>query len=94
MTTLEQSARELAGDLRRLRDAEQAGVPLDAWYAQSLALERRIIGSPEVANLVANFIWDWLADADVRRKAPLLAAEQDAELLRVLQILEKGDWPE
>lgn len=94
MRSKEESARELGAELQRLLDSERSGAPLEQWYAKSLALQRNMRTDADFCDMVPNFVWDWLAGADVRKKEPEVAAEEGADIEAVIEQLSRGIWPE
>jgi hypothetical protein len=89
-----ETARQLSVELRSLLDSEDRGVPVRAWCVEAEVLQHHIRADPEMCNLVPHFVWHWLSDADVRKKAPEVAVLQSARIRAMIQVLEQGTWPE
>lgn len=84
---------DLAVALAHLFALEESHCSISDWYAQAQLVSDGIRENAAVVDLVSNDIWDWLSDADVRRKNATIKAEHDLFVREAIEMLEAGNWP-
>lgn len=83
---------ELADDLRQLRMTEpQDKASLGKWNKEASRVREQIESAPEVILGLPDFIWHYLADADVRLDMPRYAEAQYELLEEFLALLAVGE---
>ena len=83
------SRRKLASDLRALAAwPVRSRTDLEGWYAQAKIVTDTLMKDASVTMGMSDFIWHYLADADIRLKDPLYAEEQNARLAEFIAELE------
>ena len=87
---------ELASDLRRLASrALETKDDLKKWYAEAKKITDRLgmmtfdVDGPELGEHYA-FVFQYIADAEIRLRDPKLAALQNSKLSEVLVALEQS----
>ncbi|HVE82151.1 MAG TPA: hypothetical protein VND93_04865 [Myxococcales bacterium] len=87
---------ELAADLRRLSARSLASKDdLKKWYAEAKKITDRLgmmtfdVDGPDLGQHYA-YVFQYIADAEIRLRDPKLAALQNAKLAEVLQALEQS----
>lgn len=76
--------RSLAGRVVRNRD------DLKEWYAQAKNVQDKLMGDASVTMGMADFVWHYLSDADIRLKDPCYEQDQNARMAEVIAELESG----
>ena len=84
------SRQELADDLRELAAwPVRSRAHLDGWYARAKAVTDKLMKDASVTMGMSDFIWHYLADADIRLKDPRYAQDQGASLAEFIAELER-----
>ncbi len=68
---------------------------LKDWYANAKRLQDWMsTHASELSGAVPHFVWHYLADADIRLKDSIYAADQTRHLMDIVHALEGGEIPE
>lgn len=86
-TTLVRALERLRSTPPRSRD------DLQSWYAAARDLEANLVSTSGLGAEVPEFLWHYLADADIRLKDASYGESQDQKLELLIQYLKRSEMP-
>jgi hypothetical protein len=87
--TLAISKADFLQEFEHLMELEAQGLPLGDWYAQSAALQDRVLEDKQLTRQIPQLVWNYLTDFDVRALDPDYAREQQRDLAQALETLRR-----
>lgn len=87
--TLGISKADFLREFEQLLELEAKGMSLSDWYAQSAALQERILEDKQLTRQVPQLVWNYFTDFDVRELDPEYATEQQRDLARALETFKR-----
>jgi hypothetical protein len=85
---------DLAESLERLHEMKPTNKhDLQSWYATARGIEKQLVSANGLSPEVPEFLWHYLADADIRLKDPSYGELQVRKLILLIQYLKRGEVP-